>query len=59
MGRWHLQRFVCSEDVKLCSLVVIGVNEGGKKKFSDDRKWGSRVHLELTRGVAGHKGTWD
>ena len=32
VGGWDIQR-LRSEDVKLCSLVVIGVNDQGEKKF--------------------------
>ena len=33
VGGWHLHRFTQREEVKLCSLVVIGVNDQGEKKF--------------------------
>ena len=43
----------CSEEVKLCSLAVIGVNNQGEKKFLTIEAGVLRVYAELARGVAG------
>ena len=40
-------------DVKLCALVVIGVNEHRQKRLSDPGRRGSRIGPELERDAFG------
>ena len=48
-----------SEDLKLCSLVVIGVNDQGEKKFLTIEDGVRESTQSWREGVAGSEGPWD